>query len=219
MTNLDNGTASDPSVSRLRSHFRTPSTSTLNSIHHNGGFSPALNSTSGPRGWDSTSHLSALSRTSSCIDVKPPNGLLKNKGKATAAAIDFPSGSSQSVQGDDHETSQNGGLTGFIFHTMKDCTKLLFQEDGDFPVNANVSPKPRSGFMRSWSGALESDAQITSLRKKGHPTVMAVNGLIAVGTENGWVAVMNFKQELKRLCGTEATGGSRSRSREDAYRF
>jgi hypothetical protein len=88
---------------------------------------------------------------------------------------------------------------------MKDCTKLLFQETERSVVNADVSPKPKSGFMRSWSGIAEADGDHV-VHNRGHPTVMAVNGLIAVGTENGWVAVMNFKQELKRVCGTEAMG-------------
>lgn len=63
--------------------------------------------------------------------------------------------------------------------------------------------------MRSWSGIAEADEDhLAPFHQGGHPTVMAVNGLIAVGTENGWVAVINFKQELQRVCGTEAMGQS-----------
>lgn len=65
--------------------------------------------------------------------------------------------------------------------------------------------------MRNWSGVTDTEgSQTKSLDKRGYPTAMAVNGLIAVGTENGWVVVMNFKQELKKVCGTEATGESAS---------
>jgi hypothetical protein len=139
--------------------------------------------------------------------VKPFNGLSQNKGKTNASSLDFPDQSALSVRGDHFEGRPAEGLTGFVFHTMKDCTNLLFQENERPLVHANVSPKPKSGFMRTWSGIAEADGdQVAPFHNRGHPTVMAVNGLIAVGTENGWVAVMNFKQELKRVCGTEAMG-------------
>jgi WD40 repeat protein len=92
---------------------------------------------------------------------------------------------------------------------MKDCTKLLFQEDDQFADTDTASTTPRSGFMRRLSVATDTeDVDQASPRQWGHPTVMAVNGMIAVGTESGWVAVMDFKQELKRVCGTGSTGQS-----------
>lgn len=44
----------------------------------------------------------------------------------------------------------------------------------------------------------------------GQPTVMAVNGLVALGTDKGWVLVFDFAQNLRCVCGTEAIGASRS---------
>ncbi|KPV77801.1 uncharacterized protein RHOBADRAFT_33991 [Rhodotorula graminis WP1] len=38
----------------------------------------------------------------------------------------------------------------------------------------------------------------------GQPTVMAVNGLVALGTNKGWVLVFDFAQNLRCVCGTEA---------------
>lgn len=40
----------------------------------------------------------------------------------------------------------------------------------------------------------------------GLPMVLAVSGVIAVGTSGGWVMVFDFGQNLKCICGTEATG-------------
>lgn len=196
-----NDLALDPSVSRLRSHFRTPSTTTVNSIHHSAGISPALNSTLEPEGWNSPSRLSALSRVSSFTGHQPHR-------------VDVPADPSE--VGNDNGSVNNanqfdshpaGEVTGFLFHTMKDCTKLLFQQEDQFPSSDTASPIPKSGFMRRLSSATESeDAGQFNQRQWGLPTVIAVNDLIAVGTESGWVAIMNFKQELQRVCGTDATG-------------
>ncbi|KAM0789534.1 hypothetical protein ACM66B_000349 [Microbotryomycetes sp. NB124-2] len=38
----------------------------------------------------------------------------------------------------------------------------------------------------------------------GTPTVMAVSGVIAVGTSKGWTMVFDFNQNLRCVCGTEA---------------
>lgn len=42
--------------------------------------------------------------------------------------------------------------------------------------------------------------------KLGMPTVIAANGLICVGTETGFICVFDFKQNLKCICGADATG-------------
>ncbi|KAI5478318.1 late endosome to vacuole transport-related protein [Pseudohyphozyma bogoriensis] len=38
----------------------------------------------------------------------------------------------------------------------------------------------------------------------GTPTVLAVNGIVAMGTSKGWVLVFDFSQNLRCVCGTEA---------------
>lgn len=40
----------------------------------------------------------------------------------------------------------------------------------------------------------------------GVPTVMAISGIIAVGTSKGWVMVFDFSQNLRCVCGTDAIG-------------
>jgi hypothetical protein len=40
----------------------------------------------------------------------------------------------------------------------------------------------------------------------GTAMVLAANGMICIGTETGLVAVFDFKQTLKCICGTEVFG-------------
>lgn len=191
----------DPSVSRLRSHFRTPSTTTVNSIQNSAVISPALNSTTGPEGWGSPSHLSALSRTSSSVGQPYDRHDI-----AVRRSESVDNGRLEDRRGYP-ESQTSGEVTGFVFHTMKDCTRLLFQDSDEFADADTASPTARSGFLRRLSVATETEDTDQSIpRHWGLPTVVAVNGVIAVGTESGWVAVIDFKQELKRICGTESAG-------------
>jgi hypothetical protein len=40
----------------------------------------------------------------------------------------------------------------------------------------------------------------------GLPTVLAANGLLCVGTEQGKIYVYDFKQTLRAVCGSDLTG-------------
>lgn len=40
----------------------------------------------------------------------------------------------------------------------------------------------------------------------GVPTVLAVSGIIAVGTTKGWVMIFDFAQNLRCMCGSELIG-------------
>jgi hypothetical protein len=40
----------------------------------------------------------------------------------------------------------------------------------------------------------------------GAPTVLAANGLICVGTDDGKICVYDFKQSLKCVCGNDVAG-------------
>jgi hypothetical protein len=108
----------------------------------------------------------------------------------------------------DDEASIEGEVTGFVFHTMKDCTKTVFTSGGtNDEASESAITTPKAGFLRRWSGATATEEDLPSVQSEwGLPTVAAVNGLIAVGTESGWVVVMGFKQELQRVCGTDAIG-------------
>lgn len=64
-------------------------------------------------------------------------------------------------------------------------------------------------FPSAVGAAALSQAEQMVKSSMGHPTVMAVNGLIAIGTSRGWVLVFDFAQNLRCVCGTEALGESR----------
>ncbi|GAA5893311.1 hypothetical protein JCM6882_008001 [Rhodosporidiobolus microsporus] len=49
-----------------------------------------------------------------------------------------------------------------------------------------------------------SQAEQMAKSAMGQPTVMAISGLVAVGTNRGWVMVFDFSQNLRCVCGTEA---------------
>ncbi|BGP08713.1 hypothetical protein JCM10049v2_004562 [Rhodotorula toruloides] len=60
---------------------------------------------------------------------------------------------------------------------------------------------PQSG-ATAGAAALSQAEQIAK-SAMGQPTVMAVSGLIAIGTTKGWVLVFDFGQNLRCVCGTE----------------
>lgn len=63
---------------------------------------------------------------------------------------------------------------------------------------------PQSG-ATAGAAALSQAEQIAK-SAMGQPTVMAVSGLIAIGTTKGWVLVFDFGQNLRCVCGTEGNG-------------
>ncbi|KAJ9094180.1 hypothetical protein QFC19_008031 [Naganishia cerealis] len=197
---------SDPSVSRLRSHFRTPSVTTLDSAYSNSGVSaPAKNATR-PPAWNISSNFSALSRTSSSYDLeKNPAQGWQSPQEYSQAPVE--AADSNTARDNGHDTIDDSDVTGFVFHTMKDCTKIVFKSGGE-PTEGTgerTPTTPKAGFLRRWSGVTQTEESEPAAQPDwGLPTVAAVNGLIAVGTESGWVAVMGFKQELRRICGTDA---------------
>ncbi|GAA5899138.1 hypothetical protein JCM8208_003013 [Rhodotorula glutinis] len=66
------------------------------------------------------------------------------------------------------------------------------------------SPLKRlSARVRPSSGS-SAAAELMAQSALGQPTVMAVNGLVALGTNKGWVLVFDFAQNLRCVCGTEA---------------
>lgn len=78
----------------------------------------------------------------------------------------------------------------FAFHPMRQLSAHLFSK--------------RSG------GRAAKQAEEGPQIALGKPTVMAVKGAIAVGTDNGYVAVYSFNQELRCILGTQATSESGS---------
>ncbi|KAJ9124237.1 hypothetical protein QFC22_001036 [Naganishia vaughanmartiniae] len=213
------GNDSDPRTLNspgLRSHFRTPSVTTLDSNYSSGvNAVPAAKDLTRPPAWGSPSALSAVSRTSSSLDLEKTAGQgLAVQGWNTPQA--YSQARTEAADGSmlddiDDEASIDGEVTGFVFHTMRDCTKTVFAS-GDSPSNETSESAivtPKAGFLRRWSSATATEESESSVHSEwGLPTVAAVNGLIAVGTESGWVVVMGFKQELRRICGTDAIAKS-----------
>ncbi|KAL7421476.1 hypothetical protein Q5752_004363 [Cryptotrichosporon argae] len=148
-----------PSISRLRSHPRTVSSSTTATTP------PRFTHTRTP------SHFSTLSmsRSDSATSVSlPPEPAL-------------PQPDARSDAG-----------PAFAFHPLRVLSAHLFGRDG--------------------ARTLKRANSILGLGKEerelGKPTVMDVNGVIAVGTEGGYVVVYAFNQELKHVFGTESTAAT-----------
>jgi vacuolar protein sorting-associated protein 8 len=57
-----------------------------------------------------------------------------------------------------------------------------------------------------FSAAASKAASVLGAPTLGTPTVLAANGLICVGTEEGKICVYDFKQTLKCVCGNDSTG-------------
>ncbi|GEM07801.1 late endosometo vacuole transport-related protein [Rhodotorula toruloides] len=83
--------------------------------------------------------------------------------------------------------------------------------NGDSPPVRTVkwsSLKRVSARMYPQTGATAGAAALSQAEQiaksaMGQPTVMAVSGLIAIGTTKGWVLVFDFGQNLRCVCGTE----------------
>ncbi|GMK59310.1 hypothetical protein CspeluHIS016_0703250 [Cutaneotrichosporon spelunceum] len=78
------------------------------------------------------------------------------------------------------------------------------------PMRASPSGPSRS-YIRSvlglslGRGTAEGPSPPPLERKLGNPTVMDTNGMIAVGTQNGYVVVYGFNQEVRCVLGNETT--------------
>ncbi|KAH9929603.1 Golgi CORVET complex core vacuolar protein 8-domain-containing protein [Epithele typhae] len=57
-----------------------------------------------------------------------------------------------------------------------------------------------------YAGQGPKTSALFGIQSSGSPTVMAANGLICVGTDSGRVLVFDFKQTLKCVCGSDASG-------------
>jgi hypothetical protein len=57
-----------------------------------------------------------------------------------------------------------------------------------------------------WQREQEAASASSATSRWGSPTVIAVNGMVAVGMTSGFVVVVGFGQELRTVCGTEAIG-------------
>ena len=82
----------------------------------------------------------------------------------------------------------------FAFHPLRQLSANLFARKGSGRSSPARPPPSRR------SSIVVEDVVL------GRPSVMDVKGMIAVGTDGGYVAVYDFSQEIKHVLGSESTG-------------
>lgn len=116
------------------------------------------------------------------------------------------------IQAEEHREQ-----TAFAFQTLRTATDVLWgsSKGGAMPPVRHSAASP-DAFERKKRFSIGSamgrkpveESPLSRLKdgSKGLPTVLDVNGIIAVGTDAGWVVVLDFNQEVQCICGMEAIG-------------
>nr|XP_019009692.1 uncharacterized protein I206_05252 [Kwoniella pini CBS 10737]OCF48473.1 hypothetical protein I206_05252 [Kwoniella pini CBS 10737] len=141
-----------PSISRLRSHMRTPSSTTQHTTRQ-----PQL------AHLRTSSHFSQIS--------EPKSDTLSIGSNYSQRPLEIMTTT----------ISSNQSTPFFVFHPLRRLSIHLFQKQSN--LNA---------------------AQVTD-QFTGKPTVMDIRGMIAVGTDRGFVAIYGFGQDLKQILGNEGS--------------
>lgn len=71
-------------------------------------------------------------------------------------------------------------------------------------ISSRIYPPPQPASARL-SASLNNQVA-GGPQNVGRPTVLAASGIICVGTDEGWVQVFDYGQNLQCICGTEAIG-------------
>jgi len=71
-------------------------------------------------------------------------------------------------------------------------------------ISARLLPSPPASNGNGNGGSQAAESRAKSAM--GTPTVMAVSGIVVVGTTKGWCLVFDFGQNLRCICGTEGIG-------------
>nr|XP_031862274.1 uncharacterized protein CI109_002239 [Kwoniella shandongensis]KAA5529346.1 hypothetical protein CI109_002239 [Kwoniella shandongensis] len=169
-----------PSISRLRSHMRTTSSSTQQSLRH-----PQLAHLRTP------SHFSQISMAKS-------ETMSTGSTPAPLAINEQPSGSKAPGQGQPQGPA-------FTFHPLRRVSAHLFSRRTSgtaSPIRPLPSRKASSVLGLPLGGSVNGE---TADERLGKPTVMDIRGMIAVGTERGFVIVYAFDQEMKHVLGNEGS--------------
>ena len=162
---------SDPSVSRLRSHLRTASSTTPDS---SGGLACRPGHARIPSQFSQISLTrSASASTLSALPAPPTDAASPDQSPA------------------------------FNFHPLRRVSAHLFSKRSS-GSSSPARPAPMRKTSAQGVPALIFSGEDTSTL--GRPTVLDVRGMVAVGTEGGYVVVYSFGQEIKHVLGTEATG-------------
>ncbi|EAL20325.1 hypothetical protein CNBF1360 [Cryptococcus deneoformans B-3501A] len=168
-----------PSVSRLRSHMRSSSSATQQSVQH-----PQLLQLRAPSHFSQidVAKSETMSTTSaplqpSNLPVQPPN-IPRNKAELNQGPA-------------------------FQFHPLRKLSAHLFARQ----TNGTSSPRPdinkRAGSVLKLPLGSPTTKEIPEAQNLGKPTVMDIRGMIAVGTDRGYIVVYGFGQEIKYILGPE----------------
>ncbi|KAK8843438.1 hypothetical protein IAR55_007095 [Kwoniella newhampshirensis] len=100
----------------------------------------------------------------------------------------------------------------FTFHPLRRVSAHLFSRRASgtsSPIRPAASRKASSVLGISLSAAGNANGDPTK-EQLGKPTVMDIRGMIAIGTERGFVTVYGFDQEIKHILGNENLVGRAS---------
>lgn len=176
----------DPTVSRLRSHTRHASTSTVNTLSS---LAPGAQHASG-----ASSHFSQLSRSESSSTI---NSVLHPSLVAGRSGDDLGAGGSSSGRpSDDDERRARSKGAGeddpFKWTVLQRISLALY------PSASKASAK----LAKLALGQLP--AGVARRELLGRPTRMVAGGLVCVGMSSGFVGVWDFRGECKGWFGNEA---------------
>ncbi|WVF65701.1 hypothetical protein IAT40_000432 [Kwoniella sp. CBS 6097] len=170
----------DPSISRLRSHMRTPSGSSQQSL-----------------GLPQLAHLRSSSHFSQISDAKSET--------QSNSSMHMPTTHLQTPLIEQMDYQSNAIQTpAFVFHPLRRLSAHLFGRVSDRGDQLSVRPvterKASSIFKLGRTSECEDPPP-----DLGHPTVMDIRGMIAVGTEHGYCIICSFGQEVQHILGNEGS--------------
>lgn len=98
--------------------------------------------------------------------------------------------------------SSHSNLVGFMssFHAAKATAPPVHKEVIKWTELKHISQHVYS------SKAHQKASSILGVPSLGSPTVLAANGFICIGSDEGCVFIYDFKQSLKYICGTGGSG-------------
>lgn len=98
----------------------------------------------------------------------------------------------------------------FTFHPLRTLSAHLFNRNKDgtsTPTQPTAPPAPtRRGSSLLGLSRSSTQTQETADTGFGRPTVLDINGMVAAGTDRGWVVVYNFSQEVRCILGNDQIG-------------
>ncbi|OCF44910.1 hypothetical protein I317_01189 [Kwoniella heveanensis CBS 569] len=177
-----------PSISRLRSHMRTPSSSSQQS--HQSLRQPQM------------AHLRTSSHFSQISDARSET--LSNSSSFRMPAPHSPS--LLELDKTENQANPTTSTPAFVFHPLRRLSAHLFgRTEG---VTRPAADRKTSFVFKLGVGRSAEPMDGSAPAEYGSPTVMDVRGMIAVGTENGYCIVYSFGQEVQHILGNEGSSSA-----------